>query len=388
MHDIGVAVVGTGFMGWVHVEALRRIGVNNVGICGSSQEKSTTEANRLGLSKAFESFDATLADDDVQVIHIGTPNRTHYEMTKRALAAGKHVMCEKPLAMTSEQSAELVELAKASPLLVTGVNYNIRFYPHCIEARERIRNGSLGRLFHINGSYTQDWLAYSTDYNWRVRAEDGGKLRAIADIGTHWLDLVHAITGLKVLAICADLAIVHPKRERPIGEVKSFANVSGQGEATEEISITTEDYGALLLKFENGVRGTLHVSQVYHGRKNCLRFEVAGSESSIAWNSEEPNQLWVGHRRQPNEIMSRDPSLLSSHASSASDYPGGHNEGYSDSFKQCFRSFYRYIHDGNFGAAREFATFEDGHREIVLCEAILKSHQEQRWVEIENGMKA
>ena len=226
-------------------------------------------------------------------------------MAAQALAAGKHVMCEKPLAMTSAESAELVKLAENNPELAAGVNYNIRFYPLCIEARERIGKGEIGDVFHVSGSYLQDWLLYQNDYNWRVLAEEGGALRAVADIGTHWLDLVQSLTGLEIESVCADLSTVHATRHRPLGEVQTFQSATEA--ATESIPISTEDYGSILLKFTNGVRGSLTVSQVSAGRKNCLRFDIAGSKSSLGWNSETPNQLWMGHRDHPNQMLLKDP---------------------------------------------------------------------------------
>jgi predicted dehydrogenase len=379
MHNLSVAVVGTGFMGPAHVEALRRLGIPVAGILGSSHEKSQRAADNLGLPKAYRDFDELLADPEVQAVHLTTPNRRHYAEARAALLAGKHVLCEKPLAMNTAESAELVQIAQQSGR-AAGVNYNMRFYPLCIEARERVRGGELGGVYSIQGSYVQDWLLYPTDYNWRVLADEGGALRAVADIGTHWLDLVQYITGLAVEAVYADLKTVHPVRMRPKGEVETFAGKVAQVAATDEIAIETEDCGAVLLRFQGGARGVLWVSQVTAGRKNCLRFEVGGAEAALAWNSEDPNDLWIGRRNEPNQILPRDPGLMSAAARAYASYPGGHAEGYPDSFKQCFKAFYDYIAAGDFSAPAPFPTFADGHQEIQLCEAILKSHQEERWV--------
>ena len=385
MKTIGVAFIGTGFMCTTHVEALRRTGMTHVvGVLGSSLEKSKSTAEKLGIPKAYGSYEEVLADPDIQSVHIGTPNRWHFEMAKRALVAGKHVMCEKPLAMTSEESRELVALAKKHSKQATGVNYNIRFYPLCQEAKERIHRGDFGNVFHITGSYVQDWLLKETDYNWRVKASEGGDLRAISDIGTHWLDLISFISGMEVEAVCANLKIVHPTRQKPVGEVETFQSKSQQAMKTESVEVTTEDFGSVMLRFKGGARGVMHVSQVTAGRKNCLRFELAGAKQSMSWDSERPNELWIGHRDTPNESLLKDPSLLSDLARRSADYPGGHNEGYGDTFKQCFRAFYRSIQQGTFGPDNDYATFEDGHREIVLCEAILKSSQEERWVAVES----
>jgi predicted dehydrogenase len=381
MDNLSVAVVGTGFMGPAHVEALRRLGIPVAGILGSSYEKSQRAADSLSLPKAYRDFDELLADPEVQAVHLTTPNRRHYAEARAALLAGKHVLCEKPLAMNTVESAELVQIAQESGR-AAGVNYNLRFYPLCIEARERVRGGALGGVYSIQGSYVQDWLLYPTDYNWRVLADEGGALRAVADIGTHWLDLVQHITGLAVEAVCADLKTVHPVRMRPKGEVETFAGKLAQVAATDEIAIETEDCGAVMLRFQGGARGVLWVSQVTAGRKNCLRFEIGGAEAALAWNSEDPNDLWIGRRNEANQILPRDPGLMSAAARAYASYPGGHAEGYPDSFKQCFKAFYDYIAADDLAAAAPFPTFADGHREIQLCEAILQSHREQRWVTV------
>lgn len=382
MSQVRAAVIGSGFIGPVHVEALRRAGVEVVGILDVDISRSREAAARLQLPKGYADLDELLRDEAVQSVHIAVPNRLHYDMAKRALAHGKHVLCEKPLAMNSRESAELVQLA-ARAGRAAGVNYNIRYYPICREVAAQVRSGRWGRVYHVTGSYVQDWLFHETDYNWRVLSADGGALRAVADIGTHWLDLIQSITALEVEAVCADLQTVYPVRRRPTGVVETF---SGQAPAdTEPVEVDTEDYGCVLLRFAGGAHGCVHVSQVTAGRKNCLRFELAGSERSAAWNSERPNELWIGRRDGPNELLLRDPALLSAPARDYVSYPGGHNEGFPDTFKQCFRDFYRYIEAGDFAAPPTFPTFADGHREIVLCEAILLSHRQQRWVTVERN---
>jgi predicted dehydrogenase len=385
MSDMHVAVVGAGFIGPVHVEALGRLGVEVVGILGVSDAESQSAARQMGLAKAYQNFEEVLADSKVQAVHLATPNRLHYPMAKAALAAGKHVLCEKPLAMNSTESAELVDLASKAGV-VAGVNYNIRYYPLCLEAADIARRGDLGDVYSVCGSYVQDWLFYPTDYNWRVLAEEGGALRAVADIGTHWLDLIHAITSLEAEAVCADLATFHPIRQRPLGEVETFKGKEDADPAkTEPVDITTDDYGCILIRFRGGARGCLQVSQVTAGRKNCLRYEIAGSKCALAWCSEQPNELWVGRRDKANENLIRDPALVSDRARGFINYPGGHNEGFPDTFKQCFRAFYDYIAAGDLSAPATFPTFADGHREIILCEAILQSHQEGGWVEVKGA---
>ena len=382
MNSIKVAVVGTGFMGWVHIEALRRLGIGISGVLGSSPEKTKAFALKTGITKAYASYEEVLADPDAGSVHLGVPNKFHFLMAKQALEAGKHVLCEKPLAMNTAESAALVAIAAKYPKQAAGVNYNIRYYPLCIEAKDRIRKKELGDIFHITGSYSQDWLLHDTDYNWRVLDSEGGELRAVSDIGTHWLDLIYFITGLEVESVCADLQTVHPVRKRPKGEIATF---QGKGQTfvdTENIPITTDDYGSILLRFKGGKKGLLWVSQVSAGHKNCLRFEIAGSKQAVNWNSEKPNEIMFGNRDRANEILLRDPSLLGSDARKFADYPGGHDEGYDDSFKMCFRGFYDAIASGKTSVQAQYPTFADGHREIVLCEAILQSHREQRWIKV------
>jgi predicted dehydrogenase len=287
--------------------------------------------------------------------------------------------------MTSAETAALVIAAKRYPELITAVNYNVRFYPLCLQARSMIRRSGIGQVFHVQGSYTQDWLLYPSDFNWRVLNEEGGDLRAIGDIGTHWLDLVIFITGLEVEAVMADLWTVHPVRQRPVsGSIETFKGKRQEAPAsTQGVQIDTEDYGSVLLRFSGGQRGVLTVSQVTAGRKNCIRFEIAGSEKSLAWNSELPNELWIGERRGANSLLLRDPALLDAEVAPFANYPGGHNEGFPDSFKQQYRAIYADIREARRSPEPLYATFEDGHRELLICEAILKSHRTGYWARVQ-----
>lgn len=375
------AVVGTGFIGPVHVEALRRLGRPVLGVVGSTPARGRELAAKLNVTRTYDTFEALLEEPLVTVVHLATPNRLHYTQCRQALAAGKHVLCEKPLAMTSAESGQLAALAAAAPT-EAGVCYNVRFYPLNLEARQRVTNGDVGSVYHVTGSYHQDWLLNDIDFNWRVLSEEGGALRAVADIGTHWLDLVRFVTGLEVESVCADLATFLPTRRRPVGPQETFSTKLGVEGRTEPIAIDTEDHGSVLLRFKGGATGSFSVSQVTAGRKNRLCYEVAGSRSALAWDSERPNELWLGRRDQPNAVLTRDPALLHPEARRFTSYPGGHNEGFPDTFKQLFRAFYDFIESGDRSAARPFPTFIDGHREILICEAILKSHRERRWVEV------
>ncbi len=375
------AIIGTGFIGPVHVEGLRRAGVDVVGILGSSASKSLAAAQKLHIPRAYANLNELLVDLDVDAVHITSPNQAHFEQTKLCLKAGKHVLCEKPLSMNSTESRELVELAARSGR-AAGVNYNIRYYPLCIEAAERRKAGELGTIHHIAGSYVQDWLLLQTDFNWRVLSSESGPLRAVADIGTHWLDLVQAITGLEVESVCADLKTVFDSRLRPIGNTETFSSKVEGVRPSEPVAIDTEDYGAVLLRFRGGASGVMWVSQVNAGKKNALRFEIAASEQSLNWDSESPNQLWIGKRETANELLTRDPALMKSRAAKFANYPGGHNEGFPDTFKQLFLDFYGSIESGAYLTEPSYPTFADGHREILLCEAIFQSAQQRRWVDV------
>ena len=382
------AVTGTGFIGPVHVEALRRLGIRVKGILGSSPAKSETAAKQLGLSKAYASYEEILSDHEVEVIHITTPNRQHRDMVIGALDAGKHVVCEKPLATNSLETSELVARARKNPSLVTAVNYNVRFYPLALHARHLLQTGAIGRVLHVRGGYFQDWLLKDTDWNWRLLAEEGGELRAVGDIGTHWMDLILFITGLRIDSVFADLATLISIRQRPKVAGPTFQGAETEsdeqevGSITEPFRIETEDWGSVLFRFANGARGTMSVSQVTAGRKNQITFEIAGSEGSLAWDSEHPNDLWLGHRDKPNGLLIRDPSLLAQEVRSFANYPGGHNEGFPDTFKQLYRAIYEYLVAGDFSRPKMFAGFEDGHEELLLCEAILESHRTQSWASV------
>lgn len=377
--SLSAAVVGSGFIGPAHVEALRRLGVRVRGIVGSSAERSRQAAESLGLERGYANLDAALSDAAVDVVHIASPNQLHFPQAKAALEAGKHVLCEKPLGMSATETAELVRIAAERPQQAAGVAFNIRFYPLNLEAAARVRSGELGRVLAVNGSYVQDWLLYETDYNWRVLAEKAGPLRAVADIGTHWLDLTRSITGLEVESVCADLATFHPVRRRPKGEVETFSGAAAAD--TEPVSVTTEDYGAILLRFRGGARGTLHVSQVTAGRKNRLQYEVSAEKGAIAWDGERPNELWLGSRDEASRTLVKDPALLSEAVRPYANYPGGHQEGFPDTFKQLFRAFYEAVAAGE-PQRPTFPTFADGHAEALLCEAILTSAKQGVWIQL------
>src|SRR5436190_24984 len=379
MENLRAAVIGLGFVGRAHLESLRRQGIPVTGLLSSSPERSGQAAHALGLEHGYESLDALIKDPSVDVVHICTPNYVHFDEAKAALESGKHVMCEKPLAMDVHQSSALVQLAQKLNR-VGGVTYNLRFYPLCQEAHAMVHRGVIGEPRLVHGSFLQDWLFYPSDWNWRLEPKLGGELRAVSDIGTHWLDLMMWITGRKVTEVCADLATVIPLRQRPRGRVETFQKQTSG--AFDEVKMTNEDYASILLHFEGALRGVMTVSQVSAGRRARLWFEVDGSEASLAWHSESPNTLWIGRRDRANEELPKDPALLSPAARGFAAYPGGHAEGYPDTFVQLFRDFYGYLDAGDFDARRPFPTFANGNHELLLCEAIGQSALDRAWVPV------
>jgi predicted dehydrogenase len=370
------AIFGTGFMGKVHTEALRRLGNVEVAVvAASSQSTADNFARSLNIPKATADWRSTLKD--VDAVHICTPNVLHYPMALAALQAGTNVLCEKPLTMTTAEARELNSIA-IHKKLANCVNHNLRFYPVVQQARAMIAAGELGEILVVNGTYFQDWLLHDTDWNWRVQAESGGALRAMGDIGSHWMDMIQHVTGLRITALCADLATFHKTRKRPHGSVETFTGKNLNPSDFDEVPIDTDDFGAVLLRLGDRARGSFAVSQVSSGRKNRFEFEVYGTKSSVAWNQERPDELWIGHRNQPNQIIIKDPSLFHRSAASYADLPGGHSEGYDDTFKQLFRRFYARIA----GAADiEYPTFEDGARGMELLEKVQESSQKRAWVD-------
>jgi len=373
------AVIGLGFVGRAHLESLRRQGILVQGVLASSPDRTKEACRNLRVDRAYASLDELADDDAVDVVHVCTPNYLHLAEAKACMESGKHVLCEKPVAMNTRESASLIQIAKANAR-VGGVSYNLRYYPLVQEARSIIARGLIGEPRLIHGSFLQDWLLYPGDWSWRLDPAQSGDLRVVADIGTHWLDMAMWLTGRKVTEVCADLATVVPIHHKPHGRVESFQQSQSAG--FDEVKITTEDYASILLHFEGNLRGVLTVSQVSAGHKARLNFEVNGTEGSLAWNAEEPNTLWIGKRKEPNQQMMKDPALMSPATRGYSVYPAGHTEGYPDTFAQLFKDFYAYIAANDFNAPRTFPTFETGHEELVLCDAIAVSHRDRRWVQV------
>lgn len=384
VHHLRAGVIGAGFIGPVHVEGLRRLGVQVTALC-DLPNCVRASADRLGIPNAFGDYRDLLRSPDVDVVHIASPNRLHHEMSLAALAAGKHVLCEKPLAMNSRETAQIVRAAAKSDR-VFAVNYMCRFFPAVLQMRAMVQRGDLGQIIHVQGHFFQDWLLQETDYNWRLLAKEGGKLRAVGDIGTHWIDAVSFILGAKAESVFAHLETFHKTRLRPKGEVQTFAKVDPK--TMIPYKVDTEDFGSVLLKFgqakhgfASGVHASASISQVAAGWKCSLYVGIYGTKGSVQWDLQQPNEIIVGRRDEPNQILQRATAGFSADVAGYTDYPGGHPEGFPDSHKMHYRAIYQHI-ASNRQTPVLFATAEDGHHEVKLCEAVLKSATMKKWINV------
>jgi predicted dehydrogenase len=375
---IRTAVIGTGFMGRVHLEALRR--TENVDVAAISG-RNLANAEKLGSAFGVPAAtpEAILRDRSIDAVDLCTPNAQHFSMAKEALLAGKHVLCEKPLATSVAEAQELAALATQKGLR-NGVCHNLRYYPMVQQMRAMREAGDLGEILVVQGTYSQDWLLYDTDWNWRVETQAGGPSRCMADIGSHWFDMAEHLTGLRVSTLCADLNTVHKSRKQPKGPVETFANKLASSQETVDTLIDTEDFGAVVFRMGDRTRGAMTASQVSAGRKNRLSIEIYGTKSGVAWDQERPDELWIGHRNSANCIIVKDPSLLKPAARAFADLPGGHSEGYDDTFKQVFRRFYASVADS--AAPRDYPQFADGLRQLVILDAELNSSRTRGWIDV------
>jgi predicted dehydrogenase len=378
---IKAAIVGTGFIGPAHLEALRRLPyVEVTALVEVNQELADEKAKLLGIPNAY-TFDDMLKQSDIDVVHICTPNFLHFAQAKAVLLAGKHVICEKPLAVKINEAEELVALA-AEKGLVNAVHFNLRYYPMVRQMKMMREKGELGDVYSVMGSYLQDWLFLQTDYNWRLEPDKSGDSRAIADIGSHLLDITEYVTGLKITEVMADFSTVHKTRLKPLKNIETYSGKMLSMDDYQEVPINTEDHATVLLRFDNGSKGSITVSQVNAGRKNRLNVEIAGSKSNFEFNSERPNELWIGKRETANGALMKDPSLLHPEASALVSFPGGHNEGFPDTSKQMFKEVYAAIRDGKQPEKASFPTFADGLRELIIGERIIESNKKQAWVTV------
>jgi predicted dehydrogenase len=382
MKTIRTAVAGAGFIGPVHIESIRRaVGVEVVALFHPVEKELEAKAESWGIPHGYADFEKMIAEENFDCIHICTPNNLHFPMAKAALLAGKHVVCEKPLATSVEEAKELVSLAKKHNR-VHAVNFNLRYYPLVRQMKRMREKGELGNVYSVVGSYLQDWLFYATDYNWRLEPDKSGDSKAIADIGSHLIDLIEYITGLSIVQVMADFSTVHKTRKKPLKPVETYSGKLLEPADYLDVPIATEDYASVLLRFSNGSKGVVTVSQVTAGRKNRCSLEISGANQTLSWNSESPNDLWIGKRNEPNALMMRDPAFVDPEVRKIISYPGGHNEGFGDTSKQLFREIYEAVRANAAPVNPSYPTFEDGLRELILCDRIVESHRTQAWVTV------
>jgi predicted dehydrogenase len=379
MRKLKTAVIGAGFMGRVHSEGIRRLGnVEVAAVAGISEEEARTFGQSIGVEKTTGDYRTLLSDPAIDAVHVCTPNALHHPVSKLAMEAGKHVLCEKPLTLSAAEARELVDIAKKKKL-ANCVNHNLRYYPVVQQVRCMIENGDLGEIIVAQGNYSQDWLLYETDYNWRIESKDNGPLRVMGDLGSHVFDMIQHLTGLKITSLCADLATFHKTRKKPKVAIETFAGKKLRPEDYDQIAIDTEDYGSVLIRLGDRARGAILVTQMSAGCKNRFQVEIFGTKAGVAWNQEKPDELWIGQRNSFNQVIMKDPSLLDPKASAYADLPGGHSEGYDDTHKQIYRRFYQKVADPS--ATVEYPTFEDGLRGMRLLEKVRESVAKRGWVD-------
>jgi predicted dehydrogenase len=380
MQKFKTALFGTGFVGRVHLEGIRRLGYVQLYAIGEPQiEKANQLAAEFGVEKTDPDYRRILEDPAVDAVHVCTPNSFHFPIAKDALQAGKHVICEKPLATSMAEAQELVSIAKKTKRR-NCTFHNLRFYPMVQHMRRMREDGDLGEILVVQGGYSQDWLLYDTDWNWRLDSKYNGPSRCLADIGSHWCDMAEHVTGKRITSVCADLQTFHKTRKQPKGPIETFAGKTLSPDDYIETAIDTEDFGAVVFRMGDRTRGAFTASQVSAGRKNRLSMEIFGTKCGVAWSQERPDELWIGNRNTNNQIIIKDPSLLKPKAKSYADLPGGHSEGYDDTFKQVFRRFYKSIEEP--GAEVEYPQFADGLRQLTILQAELDSNAAHAWVDV------
>jgi len=366
MKRIRAGIIGMGGIGLAQLEAVRRLGYAEVAaVAVRDREKARGLCDFYGIPKSYTDYRELLADGDIDVVHNCTPNDIHFSINRDIILAGKQVLSEKPLTIDSGDSRELLRLLE-SHNVKNAVNFVYRHYSMVRHARGMIEGGELGEIYAIRGTYLQDWLLYDTDWNWRVDESAGGPSRALADIGSHWIDLARFLLGAEIVEVCADLATFLPTRKQL---------VSSNPPVSRNVDVKTEDYGSVLMRFERGIRGQFTVSQTSAGRKLGLSFDIDGSKASLHWEHDQADRLWIGHRDSPNGELILHPGLLNE-AGRHAGLRDGKVERWPEAQKHMIDSFYRDLLEGG---KRRYADFSDGHRVVETVEAILRSDRNRAW---------
>jgi predicted dehydrogenase len=382
MKTIQVGVIGTGYIGMVHLEMLRRLGgVEVVALADTNGGLARAAAAKFGIGRIYETAEALVDDPAVEVVHDCAPNNVHFAINARVIKAGKELLSEKPLALDAGESGELLELAKKHGTL-TAINFCYRYYPVVQEAAARARRGDLGEVRAFVGHFLQDWLFFETDYSWRLDPKVAGRANVVADLGSHWFDLVQFVTGQRIVAVMAELHTCLPKRRRPRGGVLSFG--TGAAGDSEEVAITLDDYASIFLKLENGARGNFTTCQAAAGRKVDIELQVFGTKESYGWSHVHPNALWIGHRERANEIFYESSQLQAEETRRYALLPTGHPMGYHDAVFNLFRDYYEAVAAKRAGkpVTATFPDFGTGHDMMCIIDAAVESDAAGGWTAV------
>ncbi len=375
---INAGVIGAGYIGKIHLDALKRIsGVNIKAVSDINPEFAQSAAVHFDVSVAVQDYKEIINDSSIDVIHNCTPNKYHFDITESALAAGKHVMSEKPLAMNIVQAEELCNLAE-SKKAVTGVNFCYRYYPLVQEMAARFRRGDAGALQLVTGTWFQDWLSRETDYSWRLDRAEGGDSNIAADLGSHWFDLVQFVTGQKVKEVFGDFQTIIKERKKP--KIQALAFQKTDSIEYDSVDVEVEDYASILFHFQNGRPGSFTASQVCNGRKSDTEFQIYGSKCSMAWNHNTADKMWIGYRDKANEVLTESSALQMETTARYATLPAGHPVGYYSAVLNLFNDFYDVVKNGTEYGELGRPTFRTGYDEMCILKAILKSVKEKTWV--------
>jgi predicted dehydrogenase len=383
MENFKVGLIGTGYIGMVHLEILRRItGAEVVAIADTNQTLAKAAADKLGIPKIYATGEELIQDRNIQVVHNCAPNNVHFGLNKQAIESGKDILSEKPLSLDARESAELVRLVDKHKTL-TAINFCYRYYPVVQEAAARVRRGDLGDVRAFMGHFLQDWLFYDTDYSWRLDPAVAGAANVIADLGSHWCDLVQFVTGRKIVEVMAELHTCIPKRKKPKAGPLSFSTQKVADYV--EVDVKLDDYASMFVRLDNGATGNFTTCQVAAGRKVDLELQVFGTKESYAWSHVHPNALWVGHREKGNETFYESSQLQAEDTRKYAALPTGHPMGYHDAVYNLFRDYYEALaakREGKPFAVR-FPDFHTGHEAMCVLGAAVESHKSGRWTKVQ-----
>ena len=380
-HKVGV--IGTGYIGKVHLEMLKRLNdVEVIAIAEADRNLADEVGKQFHIKKVYDDPEKLIKDPEVEVIHNCTPNQFHFGLNKLAILEGKDILSEKPLSMSSSESAILVDLAEKNNT-VTAVNFCYRYYPVVQEAAARVANGSIGEIRALMGHFLQDWLFYDTDYSWRLDPKFSGKANVIADLGSHWCDLVHFVTGRKIVEVMAELHTCIPQRKKPVKASQTFGGASKDSEF-EIVEVALDEYASLFIKLDNGARGNFTTCQVAAGHKVDLELKIFGSQQSIEWSHKKPNAIWLGNRDRGNEIFFESAQLQMEETRKYAALPTGHPMGYHDAVFNLFRDFYQAVDAKRNKKVSNINLpgFKEAHHIMCIIEASIESNNSGKWEKV------